>query len=97
MSNLLISLSLAQCEATTRCVSCQRCHTAMNLVLANSSDFGKERYQKGKELEQQTCLDTNQKKAFCCKSEEISKENLTEKYGKSLFTYWVKICCERPF
>ena len=97
MSNLLISLSLAQCEANTRCVSCQRCYTAMDLVLANRSDFGKERYQKGKELEQQTCLDTNQKKAFCCKSEEISKENLTEKYGKSLFTYWVKICCERPF
>ena len=69
----------------------------MNLWLANCSDFGKERYQKGKELEQQTCLDTNQKKAFCCKSEEISKEDLTEKYGKSLITYWVKISCERPF
>ena len=69
----------------------------MNLVLANQSDFGKERYQKGKELEQQTCLDTNQKKAFCCTSEEISKEDLTEKYSKSLITYWVKIRFERPF
>ena len=81
--NLLISLSLAKCEASTTCVPCQKCHSAMNLVLANQSDFGKERYQKGKELEQQTCLDTNQKKAFCCKSEEISQEDLTEKYGKS--------------
>ena len=58
----------------------------MNLLLANRSDFGKERHQKIKELEQQTCLDANQKKAFCCKSEEISKEDLTEKYGKSLIT-----------
>ena len=55
----------------------------MNLWLANGSDFAKERHQKIKELEQQTCIDTNEKKAFCCKSEEISQEDLTEKYGKS--------------
>ena len=69
----------------------------MNLGLANGSDFRKERHQKIKELEQQTCLDTDEKKAFCCKSEEISQEDLTEKYGKSLITYWVEISCERPF
>ena len=56
----------------------------MNFGLANGSDFRKERHQKMKEMEQQTCLDTDQKKAFCCKPEEISKEDLTEKYGKSL-------------
>ena len=85
ISNLLISLSLEQCEANTRCVSFQKCHTAMNFGLANGSDFRKERHQKMKEMEQQTCL-TNQKKAFCCKPEEISKEDLTEKYGKSIIS-----------
>ena len=55
----------------------------MNLGLANGSDFRNERHQKVKELEQQTCLDNIEKKAFCCKSEEISQEDLTEKYGKS--------------
>ena len=84
LANSLISLSLAECEAAnTSCVSFQKCHTAMNLGLANGSDFRKERHQKTKELEQQTCVDANEKKAFCCKSEEISQEDLTEKYGKS--------------
>ena len=80
--NSLLSF-LAHCEEnTTKCVSFGKCYTAKNLVLANSSDDREERHQKVKELQHQTCYLSNEP-GFCCKSEEISEEDLNEKYGKS--------------
>ena len=75
---------LAKCEENkTQCVPFRKCFTAKNLeLLANSSDDREERHQKVKELQDQRCYLTNEP-GFCCKSEEISQEDLTEKYGKS--------------
>ena len=76
---------LAKCEEiTTQCVPFQKCYIAKNLeLLVNGSDDREERHQKVKELQDQTCYLSNER-GFCCKLEEISQEDLTEKYGKSL-------------
>ena len=90
---------LAKCqENTTQCVPFGKCYTAKNLeLLANSSDDREERHQKVKELQDQTCYLSNGR-GFCCKSKEISQEDLTKKYGKSLdidclFTEWIIYHC----